>query len=541
VLWLAALLVVVLVAWGSVAGIGSLLHSSACGQPTMVEVAAAPAIAEAVAEAGRTVKLTDCYQVDVLARDSGAMAEALANPPAGAQPDAWIPESTFWLRRARALGAFQAPASGTSVASSPVILALTEPEAAQQGWPGKPVPWSALLAPNAGAGPVGIPDPATDPIGVSALIGIRAIAGAGPTDVAALRRISPYAVTRASDLYQKLPAAGATHDSLNAFVTSEQAFVRYNAHNQAAEPLVAAYPDQALPTLDFPYVVLPGATGTARTGATRFLAALLSTAAQSALGAEGFRAPDGRVLPGVLPDAGAKDQTVPAVPLPDDDALLDLLNTWTGVHLSAEILGLIDVSGSMADKLPGGTETKLTATLKAAEEGVGLLLDSTQVGVWVFATQLDGDRDYRVVRPYTALADGGRLALVGALSSIRVKPGGNTGLYDSVVAGYQAARRAWTPGRINVMLVATDGKNDDPTGGLNRAQAISALQKMQDPRRPLPILFIGLSGGIDPGELQAMAGATGGKVYVTKDPSGIRQIFFDALSSLACQPPACRR
>jgi hypothetical protein len=211
------------------------------------------------------------------------------------------------------------------------------------------------------------------------------------------------------------------------------------------------------------------------------------------------------------------------------------------VHLSAQILGLIDISGSMADPLPGGKESKLSATMLAAEQGAGLLMDTTQVSVWVFATQLDGNKDYKLVRPYTALGGGGRAALLGTLSSVRVKPNGNTGLYDSVLAAYQAARRAWTPGRINLLLVATDGKNDDPTGGINRAQLLSSLRKLQDPRRPLPILFIGLSGGIDKHELQDIAGATGGKVYVTNKPSGIRQIFFDALAGLACQPPACRQ
>jgi hypothetical protein len=541
VLWLAALLVVVIVAWGSVVGLSAILRSSGCDQPTTVRVAAAPAIAEAVAAAARTVKPDDCYQVQVLSRDSAALADVLANPPAEVLPDAWVPESTFWLRRARALGAFESPATGTSVASSPVVLALTEPQAAQLGWPGKQVPWSALLAPTARAVPVGIPDPATDPVGVSALIAIRAIAGSGPADVAALRRVSPYAVARAADLYQRLPQAGTTRNTLNAFITSEQALARYNTHSDAVAPLVAAYPDAGLPTLDFPYVVLPGATGAARTGATRFLATLLSPAAHPAFGEQGFRGPDGRVLPGVLPDAGARDQTVPAVPLPDENVLLDLLNTWTGVHLSAQILGLIDISGSMADKLPGGTETKLSATVKAAQEGVGLLLDTTQVSIWVFATQLDGNRDYRMVRPYASLAGAGRLGLVNALGQVRVKPNGNTGLYDSVLAAYQAARRAWTPGRINILLVATDGKNDDSTGGLSRPQLLSALRKLQDPRRPLPILFIGLSGGIDPGELSDIAGVTSGKVYVTKNPSGIRQIFFDALAGLACQPPACRQ
>ena len=541
VMWLGAALVVVLVAWGSAVGLGALLRSSGCAQPVTVRVAAAPAIAEAIGQISRAVKPDGCYQIEVLSRDSSAMADALANPPADPLPDAWIPESTFWLRRARTLGAFQAPDTGTSVASTPVVLAVTEPEAAQMGWPAKQISWSALLGPNAAnTVPVGMPDPASDPIGVSALMAIRGLSSSSAADVAALRKVSPYAVTRAADLYQKLPQAGATGDTINAFVSSEQSLVRYNAHT-GGTPLVAAYPNQSVPTLDFPYVVLPGSTGAARTGATKFLSALVGPSAPAALGALGFRGPDGRVLPGILPDAGARDQTMAPIALPEDNDMLSLLNTWTGVHLAAELMGVIDISGSMADPLPNGTDTKLSAVLKAALQGASLLMDSTEVSVWEFATQLDGNKDYRVIRPYQPLGNGGRAALVQQLSEVHVKPNGNTALYDTVYAAYQAARKAWTPGRINVMLVATDGKNDDPAGGLTRAQLLSKLHAMQDPRRPLPILFMGLSGGIDVNELQAIAGATGGKVYVTKDPSGIRQIFFDALADMACQPPACRR
>ena len=38
-------------------------------------------------------------------------------------------------------------------------------------------------------------------------------------------------------------------------------------------------------------------------------------------------------------------------------------------------------------------------------------------------------------------------------------PGG-TGLYDTTLAAYQEARRTWMPGRINIVLIATDGRND---------------------------------------------------------------------------------
>jgi hypothetical protein len=348
-------------------------------------------------------------------------------------------------------------------------------------------------------------------------------------------------VTRASDLYQRLPGTGNTEGTLNAFVTSEQALVRYNTRQRVVSPLVAAYSDQPLPTLDFPYVVLPGSAGQARTVAARFLRSLLASGAQPTFGGQGFRGPDGRVLPGLPAKSGARDDAVPPVALPDDDSVVALLNTWTGVHLSARLLGIIDISGSMSERLPGSTETRLSAAIKASQEGAGLLLDSTTVGVWVFATQLEGNRDYRVIFPPRQLGDGGREALINALGQIRVKPDGNTGLYDTVLAAYQEARRSWTAGQINLLLITTDGQNDDPGGGISRAQLLAELGKLQDPRRPLPILFIGLSGGVDPAELNDIAGVTGGKVYVTKDPSGIRQIFFDALSNLACQPPACRR
>jgi hypothetical protein len=229
---------------------------------------------------------------------------------------------------------------------------------------------------------------------------------------------------------------------------------------------------------------------------------------------------------------------IPPVPLPDEDALVQLLTTWTGVHLSARILGVIDISGSMNEHVGTG-DTRLAATIKAAQQAVGFLLDTTEVGVWVFSTNLDGNRDYQTVFPVRSLTDG-RAALIGALGQIKVKPSGNTGLYDTTLAAYQDARRNWAPGRINVILIATDGRNDDAQS-ISRADLLAQLKQLNDPRRPLPILFIGIGAGVDAGELNDIAAATSGKVYLTPDPSGIRQIFFNALSDLACQPPACKR
>ena len=90
-------------------------------------------------------------------------------------------------------------------------------------------------------------------------------------------------------------------------------------------------------------------------------------------------------------------------------------------------------------------------------------------------------------------------------------------------------------------MIATDGKNDD-ANSIGRPTLLAELAKLNDPRRPLPIVFIGIGPGIDPGELNEIAAATtGGRVFLAPDPGGIRQIFFSALADLGCQPPACRK
>ena len=118
-------------------------------------------------------------------------------------------------------------------------------------------------------------------------------------------------------------------------------------------------------------------------------------------------------------------------------------------------------------------------------------------------------------------------------------PNGATGLYDSTLAAYQSARQNFEPGRINTVIVLTDGRNED-ANSISREALLSELAKLQDPRRPIRIVGIGIGPDIDVGELQAIAGATGGQAFTTPDPTKIGDIFYSALSKLLCQPPECK-
>ncbi|GIJ58371.1 substrate-binding and VWA domain-containing protein [Virgisporangium aurantiacum] len=544
VIWLSGALVLVLAAWASVTWINAALGSETCASPVVLEVAAAPALAPALGDLAGPGAAGSCAEIRVSARDSSAYAEILANPPPGILPQVWIPESSFWLGRAQARGAFTIPETGTSIATSPVVIALTEAAAGNLGWPGRPVPWADLLGTGANL-PVGIPDPAADPVGIAGLIGVQAATAnrsdAGPAESLVLRRLTQYVAPRAADLYLRLPEAGGGAGTLPAFLTSEQALLRHNARGGAATSLVASYPGSTVPTLDFPYVVLPGAQKAEVAAATAFLDRLLRPDARQALQKAGFRDPDG--TPPAMKDpqpSASRVSTAPINPvaMPTEDDLVQVLSRWTGVQLSARILAVIDVSGSMNERTPTG-QTRLSLMMQAGQEGVGLLLDSTELGIWVFSTRMNGTLDYQVLVPTGPLANQ-RGRIVSALGAIKAKPDGDTGLYDTTLAAYQEARRTWMPGRINVLLIATDGRNDDDNS-ISRAQLLAELQKLADPRRPLPILFMGLGDGIDVNELNEIAKTVDGRVYVARQPNDIRGIFFAALSDFGCQPPSCRK
>jgi hypothetical protein len=264
----------------------------------------------------------------------------------------------------------------------------------------------------------------------------------------------------------------------------------------------------------------------------------MTQATADALSDSGFRTPDGEMLR----RRGGSDLTsaakVTPVELPQADAVVDVLNVWAGVNLSGRVQVLLDVSGSMNEPVPGTGANRMAVTLRAAEIGIGLMRPTTKLGVWLFSTKLDGDRDYRELLPVLPISEQAKTGGIDKLRTVQALPNGATGLYDSTLAAYQSARQNYEAGRINVVIVMTDGRNDD-ANSISRDELLTELGKLQDPRRPILIVGIGIGPDIDVGELQAISGATGGQAFTTPDPNQIGAIFYAALSKLVCQPPNC--
>ena len=526
----------------------------------------APAVAAAASEweeKGAAVDGT-CIDVTVAAADAVEVAAVVAAKHGASlagvgqasgtavSPDVWIPDSSTWLLRLQTGGAAAfAPGNGASIASSPVVVAMPEPIAGRlMGWPQKEIGWTELLARVNSDRPLktGIVEPTRDAAGLSGLLSLMTAAASsgGATAeqdrIGALRALASGASALRQDLLAKFPTAsdGTTlASSLGAAALSEEDVIQYNAKKPPV-PLAALYLKPSPLPLDYPYAVLPGIEP-AKDSAARVLFEVLTTPSfKDKLAAQALRGPDGNWGSGFEPPQGAPSPAggdPSAAPPPQGgiaagglapDAVERAVSSWSIATLSGRMLCIIDVSGSMKKAVPtanGATRQQVTA--EAARRGLNLFDDSWSIGLWVFSTRLDGARDYRQVVPTGPLSRQ-RSNLERSLDTI-TSSSGDTGLYDTLLAAYKDVQENWEPGKVNSIVLFTDGKNED-ADGISQRQLLAELKRIKDPDQPIQVIIIGIGTEVSKAELDTIAQSAGGGAFVAADPTKIGDIFLRAIA-----------
>ncbi len=568
-----------------VAGVGAValwqsVGSSACTGEIRLSVAAAPEIAPALRQTADRWATTahapsgECVAVDLIASTSADVALAVANgggvaltglttlataaPTSGSTassaasptaapaavassakapvviPDVWVPDSSTWLVRIRAAGPNLVPPQAPSIATSPVVVAMPEPVAKSLGWPTAPLTWSALLQ-RLTTGPalkIGIVEPNRDAVGLAGLVALGAAAAAtGATaeqvTIAAMRALFNGRTSAGAELLAKFPKSAdpaALATGLGAAPLSEQALIEFNATAPAVK-LAAMYVQPAPPSLDYPYAVMPGISSDRARLADDLRTALASESFRTLLGAAGLRDKDGAATFTPLP--GAPD-TIAAGQL-DGAAVSKALGTWISVTRPAHMLAVFDVSGSMGLPVPtAGGATRSQIAAGAAKAGMTLFDDSWAVGLWIFSTNLDGDKDYKELLPIRKMTEN-RPLLIAAINQVNPIPNGQTGLYDTVLAAYKTVQSGWDAASVNSVVLLTDGQNQDPSG-ITLDQLVEQLKAIMDPRHPVLVIAIGIGDEVSQAELERITNTTGGGTFIARDPAAIGPIFLKALS-----------
>ncbi|WP_406448228.1 substrate-binding and VWA domain-containing protein [Streptomyces sp. NBC_00876] len=559
-----ATMLVLAVAGGTVvAAQGGLLSFSKSCEETAVHLSMmtspdiAPAV-RAVADKARKDDLRSdgrCVDVNVVSRDSYKVADELANGAHRPDYQIWLPDSDLWLSRAKGNGDAVPISPGESIASSPVTLAMVPAAARSLGWPGKNYSWAELTAAAMESDKVrlGAADPARSATGLLALTSISASSdkqgGDSDTRVAATAKLL---AERMSDgdtqvletLARDGSGAGKGDPARNqAVLLSEQAAFSHNAEATGDGKLDLFYPKDGTPLLDYPFTLVDEADQSTRESraALRFMTLLSEDSSLRTLREHGFRTTEGTADEELVASAGGKSPqpyaTSPGT-APSDETLQKMLGMWTITVQSARLTTVVDASGSMATIVPGRNQSRMDVTKASLIQALNQFTPNDEIGLWEFATTLDGDKDYRRLVPTSRLGDpakgGGthREKLSAAFSALQPVPDGATGLYDTTLAAFKEAQRTYVKGKFNAVVILTDGSNQDERS-ITRSALIAELKSIADPARPVPLLAIAVGPDADREEVNEIAEVTGGGGYQVNDPAEIQAVILQAVMTAA--------
>nr|WP_314143054.1 substrate-binding and VWA domain-containing protein [uncultured Rhodococcus sp.] len=485
-----------------------------------------------------------CVTVQVRATDSDAVRTALNAGidnwdvgALGARPGLWIPQSSGDVEAVTDRGAVDG--TPRPLATSPVVLAV--PSAVADAL--TTVSWADLVRlqrdPQAfglgewGALRLALPtgsDAGATTLAVAAIAaGVLGDPTGAPTGAPTVEQVSSRELVSAlselavTDTGASATSASTTYDVLadlenapgpdapvHAVPVTQQQLASTDSST-----LIAVEPQGPAPVADHPAAVLSGdETSTRAAGAF----------------VDFVRQPDGARL---LTDAGfgvgetldAEAVAVAAPSGPVADALLAVLRNPV---LPRRATILLDVSESMGTV--EGSATRLQNTVRALDEQFQRVPDATELGLWSFSEDLENSLPFRVDVPTGPMAAAvgptpRRTALVS--STAATTPEGQSFTYASLLVAYADAVAGYVPGRVNSVVVVTDGPDDSP---LSAEQLLADLSSVSDPARPVAVNVVMIGDNTDATAFTDIAARTGGTA--TTVPTSDSPDFFDLLGKL---------
>jgi Ca-activated chloride channel family protein len=395
---------------------------------------------------------------------------------------------------------------------SPVVVGVKQSVATRLGWKNGAVTWRDI-ADAAGNGQFryAMTNPTASNSGFSALVGVAdAFAGnqalsANTIDADGLRKFfSGQTLTAGSsgflaDSYAK------SEDQLDGIVNYESVLLGLNASHKLREPLTLIYPTEGIVTAEYPLMLL----NNSKRGAFEKLANYLT---KRSVQARIQRVTARRaVTPGVAPDPRFPSGVLVEASFPANLAVVQqLLDQYqTELRKPGSTVYVLDLSGSMAgDRIArlkqamlglAGADTSFTGHFSR-------FAPREKVTIVTFAGAVRDTQTFDIDSADPASASLKQLrGYVNGLSA-----GGQTAIYSALQRADDIAQELQIsdPNAYTSVVLLTDGENNsgiDPAAYLRRVRLEPSAQRT----RTFTVLF----GEANPEELQAVADATGGKVF----------------------------
>jgi Ca-activated chloride channel homolog len=571
---------------GAILALRAISDAESCSGTLVLTVEAAPEVVSSIRTASAEYQKTGpsvdgtCVAIEVRTRAARGTAQLLAagwqGATAGTLPDVWIPDSTLWLDMARLKEPARAlvPETATTIATSPVVIAVPRGMATTMGWPDRQLSWEDLLTHQGsttfwrdhgverhGQFQVILTDPQASSASLTAMMSMIAVRTSKPVeDITAQRFHDDQSVKEAvlglerrsaaipssneamlADL-RRADSEGHLPDYVSAVPMSENMVFAYNhgvvANGTAVAPkerLVAAYPTDGMVFQKVPFVPVGSGRDAARTAAAQaFLDALLGERGQEAFVGAGLRTPDGRNQKLTIHEGFTPDLPSETTGTMSPEATASALELFRGIRNGATTLVVVDTSGSMK-KVVADSEgrTRLEVAVAALQKGYTLAAEDSSLGLWQFSRLANGDADYRELVPIGPMGE-----MVGGVSrrnsliarSGELKADGDTGLYDTTLAAFRALTVSYTPGRPNQVVLLSDGKNED-AGSVSLDDLIATVRQEFNPERPVRLITIAYGNDADTEALQRISTVTDARSYPALDENSISQVITNILTS----------
>jgi len=460
---------------------------------------------------------------------------------------------------------------------TPLVIGMPKPMAEALGYPGKPIGfddlvtlsqdpagWGAKGHPEWGPFKLGKTNPNFSTSGLNATTAqyytaVKKTQGLTSEDVArpevaefnrkieaAVVHYGDTTLTFLNNLY-RADQRGSSLTYVSAVAVEEKSIIDYNRGNpdgvlEQGEkprpprvPLVAVYPKDGTLFSDNPLYILdsPWVTPKQRTGAEAFSRFVQEPDNQKQALAAGFRPANPAVpLGDPILTANGVDPAQPTTTLgvPEPPVLASIVTKWGEQRKAAQVLLVIDVSGSMAED-GGDGQTKLDLAKAAAVNALSQFGPNDLVGLRIFSTRISPREptDYLDLVPIGPIA-GNREQIANKIRGL--VPTAGTPLYTTTSASVDLVKKQYKANLINAVVLLTDGRNDDPRNSDIQATIAQLTAGSEGGAAQAVRLFtIGFGKDADPSALRRLAEATSASYYDSSDPKVIDRVFTNVISN----------
>ena len=251
---------------------------------------------------------------------------------------------------------------------------------------------------------------------------------------------------------------------------------------QPPEKLVALYPKEGTFWHEHPFGIpnAPWVTDEQRQAARTFADFVLLPEQQEFIMSFGFRPANPAVALGFPFEAqyGVTPEGPSTVlDVPEPDVISEIQESWQFVKKQADVLLVIDISGSMEQ------QNKLAQAKDAALAFLDNIESTNRVGLAVFHDS------YSVVVPIDIL-ENNITNLQNAINGLTA--GGGTALYTSIVEATKQMEQLGDTDRIRAVVLLSDGEDTASEGaGVFLKHAVDAIESTHESRNPVIVVPVG--------------------------------------------------